>query len=190
MSSMPDAGSRLVTVEAFLNRDDPDDLRCELLQGRVVAMAPPSPLHGKLVARLAVVLQRQLQAPCAVVVEAGIRVQEPADTFFQADLAVSCTPFGREARFLPDPVVIVEVLSPASQSHDRGNKVAGYRFLPSVREILLLSSTAWHVEWWHRTVEGWLVMDWIGRDIRLLLESIGTGFTLAEIYQDMALEIG
>ncbi|MBF0179759.1 MAG: Uma2 family endonuclease [Magnetococcales bacterium] len=177
-----------MTTEAFLRWEGSGDTRYELVRGRVVAMAPPTPVHGKLVARFVAAILRRLRPPCDLVVEAGIRLEERSGSFYQADLAVSCTGFGQSDRYLPDPLLIVEILSPSTQTHDRGNKVADYRTLPSVREIVLVSSTAVHVELWRRTDEGWRVMDLIGRDTRLGLESVDAEVTLAELYAGIGME--
>jgi len=171
-----------MTVEEFLNWNDNTDTRYELVNGEIMAMSPPVPFHGLIAANLTVVLRQQLQPPCRVILEAGIR-SERDDLYYQADLAVGCTPLTAKDRHVPDPMVIVEVLSPSTQSHDRGVKVADYRTIPSVREIVLVSSTVVHVELWRRTLEGWMVLDLIGRDTRFTLESLGVELTLAAIYE-------
>ncbi|MEO5330844.1 MAG: Uma2 family endonuclease [Magnetococcus sp. YQC-5] len=182
MSGLQQTEIPCMTVEEFLQWESDTDIRHELINGHIIAMAPPSLVHGKILAKLTVAIQRQLPPPCYVIVEAGIRLADQANSFYQADLAVSCASFELEDRCLPEPVMIVEILSPSTQSHDRGNKVSAYRTLSSVREILLVSSTHVHMELWRRTPDGWLVMDLIGRDTRLVLESIGVELTLAEIY--------
>jgi hypothetical protein len=67
-----------------------------------------------------------------------------------------------------DPVVVVEVLSPSTGQVDRWRKVADYRTLPSIQEILVVFSDERRVEVQRRTADGWRVDDLIGRaDIRL-----------------------
>jgi Uma2 family endonuclease len=41
-----------------------------------------------------------------------------------------------------EPVLLVEVLSPSTASYDRGNTFAGYRTLPSLREVLFVDPEA------------------------------------------------
>ena len=53
---------------------------------------------------------------------------EDGGAFFYPDLLVSCHPQDLTAlRFVQHPTVIVEVLSPATESYDRGAKFAQYR---------------------------------------------------------------
>ena len=64
---------------------------------------------------------------------------------------------------LAEPVLIVEVLSPSTELIDRLRKLADYRTLPSVREILVVYPNERRVELLRRTADGWRVEDLIGR---------------------------
>ena len=108
-----------MSLAEFLDWDDGTDVRYELIDGRVVAMAPPVARHGALTAQLARLIGNGLAPPCRVYVEAGIVTSETTDTYLQADLAVSCRPLAEQARWVADPVLIVEVESPGTARHDR-----------------------------------------------------------------------
>ncbi len=73
-------------------------------------------------------------------------------TYYQADLLVTCAPPERGRTYPVDPVPIVEVLSPSTADHDGGRKVEDYSRLPSVEEILLVSSEERRVRPWRRDV--------------------------------------
>ncbi len=54
------------------------------------------------------------------------------------DLTVACSEeTGSQA---PDPTVILEVLSPATEKRDRGAKLTIYKTLPSLMEYVLIGS--------------------------------------------------
>ena len=93
-----------------------------------------------------------------------------ADTYLQADLAVSCRPLDQQGRDVAEPVLVVEVESPGTVRHDRGVKVDRYRELPSVREILLVANAERRVQLWRRESGRWSVEDVIG-DAVLRLDS-------------------
>jgi Uma2 family endonuclease len=179
MATRPD-DLRLLLAE-FLDWDDGTDTCYELLDGQVVEMAPPSPRHSVLTGRLARLIGAGLRPPCEVFVEAGIVTPDRPDTYFQAYLAVSCRPPGQHERDVAEPVLVVEVESPATVRHDRGLKVDRYRELPSVRETLLVASQERRVQLWRREGERWSVEDVIG-DARLELESCGLAIPLADLY--------
>jgi Uma2 family endonuclease len=179
MATQP-ADLRMSLVE-FRDWDDGTDTRYELIDGRVVAMAPASPRHSAMTGRLARMIGNALKAPCEVFVEAGIVTPSRADTYLQADLAVSCRPLDQQDRDVAEPVLVVEVESPGTVRHDRGVKVDRYRELPSVQEILLVASAERRVQLWRREAGRWSVEDVIG-DAVLRLESCALEIPLADLY--------
>jgi Uma2 family endonuclease len=78
------------------------------------------------------------------------------------------------------------VLSPTTAAHDRGVKLADYRRLASVEQILLIASEDRHIEVWRRAEDGWKVQDLIG-DAALQLALDGRPLPLAAIYDAVAL---
>jgi Uma2 family endonuclease len=157
-----------MTLAEFLEWDDGTDRRYQLFDGVPVMMAPAIEAHGELAAALTMEIGTRLKRPCRVISEAGITVPDRRDTYYIADLAVTCVPRESGRRMLAEPVLIVEVLSPSTSHIDRWRKVADYRTLPSVQEIVVVSSDERRVEVQRRTSDGWRVEDLIGQaSIRL-----------------------
>jgi Uma2 family endonuclease len=174
-----------MSLAAFLGWDDGTDTRYELIDGRPVAMAPTIEAHGTIVANIAAAIRPRLKPPCRVVVEAGIIPPDRDSTWYQADLVVTCAPAERGARVVAAPTLIVEVLSPSTIAHDRGVKLADYRRIAAVEQILLVASEDRHIEVWRRAVDGWNVQDLIGvATIPLALG--GAPLPLATIYDGVA----
>lgn len=178
---MAEPAERRWTIEEFLTWDDGTDRRYELVDGQIMAMAPPSEAHGTIDANLTIRIGSQLQAPCRVVGEAGVVPADRNDTYYQADLLVTCAPPERGRPHPPDPLLIIEVLSPSTAVHDRGRKVEDYSRLPSVKEILLVSSEERCVRYWRRDGRRWIVEDLIG-EAELRLEIVPDPIPLAAIY--------
>ena len=170
-----------MTLAEFLDWDDGTDARYELIDGRVLAMAPPSPRHSAIAGRLARLIGAGLRPPCEVFIEAGIVTPDRPDSYLRADLAVSCRPLNQQERDVADPILIVEVESPGTVRHDRGVKIDRYRALPSVQEILLVATQERRVQLWRRQGERWSVEDVIG-DARLGIESCALEIPLANLY--------
>jgi Uma2 family endonuclease len=157
-----------MTLAAFLEWDDGTDRRYQLLDGVPVMMAPAAEAHGELAAALAGEIRSRVKRPCRVISEAGITVEGRSDTYYVADLAVTCAPREPGRRMVAEPVLIVEVLSPSTSHIDRWRRVADYRTLPSVQEIVVVSSDERRVELQRRISDGWRVEDLIGQaSIRL-----------------------
>jgi Uma2 family endonuclease len=149
-----------VTVEAFLAWHDGTDTRRELLDGRIVAMAAPSPDHGTITGNIAGLLYSGPRPPCrATTVEWGVPRGERI--YWQADVAVvrrSWVP-GEPP---PVPSALVEIVSPDSADHDHG-KAGGCREIEGVRPILPVHGDRRRIERWLREGERWIVTDHIGR---------------------------
>lgn len=179
---MAEAAEKRWTVEEFLDWDDGTDRRHELVDGRIVAMAPPSEAHATIVINLATAIRSQLRPPCRVLGEFGVRLAERDDSFYQFDLAVTCAPADAARRYVAEPELIVEVLSPSTQLHDRGRKLDDYRQLRSVKEILLVASEQRRIQHWRRDGARWIVEDLIG-DADLRLAAVADPIPLAAVYE-------
>jgi Uma2 family endonuclease len=131
-------------------------------------------------------LRPSVKRPCYLASEVGITLADRDDTYYQADVAVSCTPTPAAEQHLVDPVLIVEVLSPSTASHDRTRQLLDYRRIASVQEIVLVSSQERRVEFWRRKGEKWEVEDPIGEAV-LRLASIDADVPLAAIYEGVDL---
>jgi Uma2 family endonuclease len=173
-----------MTLAEFLEWDDGTDRRYELLDGMPVMMAPTLEVHGELAVALGAEIRARLKPPCRVLSEAGIVIPERANTYYVADLAVTCAPREPGRRMVIEPVLIVEVLSPSTSQVDRWRKVADYRTLPSVREILVLFSDERRVEVQRRTPDGWRVEDLIGQ-AEIPLSCCDTQAPLDAVYRDL-----
>jgi Uma2 family endonuclease len=179
-----------LSLAEFLDWDSGDDRRYELVDGVPVAMAPPSAAHSILMANLGHRLAGVLESrpPCTVRAEVGIVPRDRPDTCHQADLAVTCRPHEAGERLTPEPLVVVEVLSPSTEDNDRKVKLPDYRGLPSVAEVVLLDSQRMYCEVHRRLDEGrWLVDLLREPEAVLHLESIGFAQPLAVLYANVAL---
>jgi Uma2 family endonuclease len=173
-----------MTLAAFLEWDDGSDRRYQLVDGVLLMMAPTTEAHGELAAALAGEIRSRLKRPCRVISEAGITVEGRSDTYYIADLAVTCVPRERGRRIVVDPVLIADVLSPSMPEVDRWRRVAHYRTLPSLQQILLVfSDQCWGVLR-RRTADGWRVEDLIGQ-ASIRLEVCDTPIPLDALYRDL-----
>ena len=181
---MGEAAERLWTVEAFLARGEQPRVREELVAGRIVAMAPPRPVHGVIVQNAAFEIRRRLRPPCRLVGEAAVRIDDT--TLFGADLAVTCGRFEPMVETV-DPVLVVEVLSPSTRDFDLGRKANAYSELPSCREIWLIDSERRWVRVWRRLAEGWSVSLPMRGSGRFESAVLGDGIELDALYEESGL---
>lgn len=115
--------------------------RFERIGGRVVAMSPER--FGHVRAKTAVwAALRDAIAAAGVDCEAvgdGVTISVDADTDYEPDVSVNCgEAAGDEAIVAPNPVVVVEVVSPSSKTVDTGAKFMDYFRVTSIRHYLVL----------------------------------------------------
>jgi len=178
-----------MTLTEFLDWDDGTDTRYELLDGEVVAMAPPLPAHAIILPNLVRALGASVRPPCVMLSGAGAGVARPErpERYFQPDLLVTCAPIASGSRYIEQPRLMVEVLSPSTRRYDRDVKLDGYRSISTVEEILLVWSEERRAQLWRRDGERWIVEDLIG-EAELRLASLESSIGLGAIYQNVPLE--
>ena len=163
------------------------DGRWQLVDGEPRAMAPANATHGIIQARLAFLVTRHLETQagsCVVVTEPAIQPRVRARSNMRVpDLAVTCSPVEAGQIALPDPLLVVEILSPTNES-DTWENVWTYVSIPSVQEVLVLRSASIAADLLRRRTDG----TWpdepiqIGRGEMLHLECIGLTCPLADLY--------
>jgi Uma2 family endonuclease len=183
--AMADAAIRAMTLEEFLHWDDGTDTRYELIGGFPVAMAPAAEGHGELAAALARHLENALvrRRPCRARIEAGIVHPERADSFFIADVGVTRADRDPTRRYIPEPILLVEILSPSTERHDRRIKVPAYQRIASVQEILLIDSESRYAELHRRQGEQWIIQLVIGVAGIIPLASVGIEISMSDLYE-------
>lgn len=138
----------------YLAWEEQQELRYEYLDGRVyprndiLGMTGGTLPHNDIALNLYTALRPFLRRRGCRVNVADVKVCiQDGGAFFYPDLLVSCHSQDLTAlKFVQHPTVIVEVLSPATESYDRGAKFAQYRRLDSLREYVLISSDRINVE--------------------------------------------
>jgi Uma2 family endonuclease len=178
--------SRHMTVSEFLDWDSGDwsGAIWQLRDGEPEMMAPASEAHGAIQARLSQLIGVHLDArgsQCRVIVTPGVipRVRS-AENCLVPDLAVTCAP-PSGGRTLPEPVIVIEILSPSNETQTRAN-IWGYTTIPSVIEIVVLHTSVAMAEVLRRGPDG----NWPAQP-ELRLDSIGFEAPLRAAYQTSGL---
>ena len=160
----------------------------QLVDGEVRPVSPASAAYGAIQANLAFLLKTAFRAaglPLRVVTEAAIIPALNAGTNVRVpDLAVTAARLERTQQELPEPLLIIEILSPGNQDDTRDN-VRAYATLPSVQEMVVLYSTRLCAEVHRRDAKGaWLPNpETVAANGRLRLPSVCLDVPLAEAYE-------
>lgn len=184
------------TVEEYLTLERESEERHEYLDGLIYAMAGESTQHGDISVNLVRDVSTQLKGtPCRVWTKDSKVLSGPAikasrstkGLFSYPDLVVVCG----EPRFLDEhqdvllnPAVIIEVLSPATEGFDRGDKFRRYRTqIPSLTDYVLVSQAFPLIEHFRRQAnDEWVLSAASDIESNLQIASIDCTHHLSEVY--------
>lgn len=180
------------TEDEYIELERRAEIKSELINGEIFAMAGAKPRHNALAANVtaALVVRLRARGSSCLVFTSDQRVRSEAtgmNTY--ADVSVACGPqfHAKHRDTLINPTVIVEVLSKSTEGYDRGAKFAHYRTIPGFTEYVLVSQRGRQIEHFRRLESGqWLLTLLEGDDAVLELPSLGCEIPLAEIYAQTA----
>ena len=117
--------------------------RFELVSGEVIAMSPERVAHARMKGRIWEELTRSIAQkglPCEALPD-GLTVRIDETTAYEPDALVHCSEsLSPNAVEVPEPIVVVEVLSPSTRGRDSGAKLEDYFRLASVVHYLLVKT--------------------------------------------------
>ena len=94
----------------------------------------------------------------------------------------TCAPIEPGRQAISDPFLIVEILSPSTERHDRRVKLPAYRQIETVQEILLVASDERYAELHRRAGAQWFTEIIRGKEGELRLSSAGVEILMPELY--------
>jgi Uma2 family endonuclease len=146
------------TFAQYLEQERTSDVKHAFFDGEIFAMERSSIEHGRLTARLTGALFSQSRSRPCEGFSSAVRVRVLATGFATyPDISVVCDRLERDpedANTIANPILLVEVLSEATEAHDRGEKFAQYRRIPSLQEYVLVSQDEPRVEVFRRNADG------------------------------------
>jgi Uma2 family endonuclease len=115
--------------------------RYELVDGKIVAMAPELARHNLVKLAVAIALRDAVRAaglPCTVFTD-GIGIAINDHTVREPDASVQCgVSVDLDEMIIKAAVIVVEVASPSSERHDTHAKLIEYFSVPSIRHYLIV----------------------------------------------------
>jgi Uma2 family endonuclease len=176
------AGTRPWTVDEFLAWEREQEGCYEYVDGVTRMKVGDTLDHNVIAGNLIDRLRSQLGGTSCRVFALRVKVVTEGAIMYP-DVVVTCTPGSGRSDIVPEPKVVVEVLSRSSQGFDRGAKLAAYQQIPSLRQYLLIAQDEIAVSLYQRDDGGWRERIVKEPEARLDFAVGGAGMTLAEIYQ-------
>jgi Uma2 family endonuclease len=180
----------LMTVEEYFAWEETQEERHEYWDGEVVAMAGTTKNHHRIARNFSNRLNDSFGDSRCEAFAGDLRVRvEPRRKYFYPDVVVSCDDREDEELYVNYPCLIVEVLSPTTESIDRGIKFAKYQQILSLKEYVLVQVLQPGVEVYQRTDRGKWIYSSYGMDDRILLELVNVEVAVADLYRQVKFEL-
>lgn len=168
-------------IADFIEWENQQGARHELLNGEVVAMTGGTVAHAGLIVSLSARLFVHLQGTPCRVFASDLKVQA-AENVFYPDVVVSCDAQENDGVLCQNPKLIIEVLSSSTSRRDRHEKRLAYQRIASLEEYVLVSQEAKHVEVYRRE-DQWQASVFIGGVLEL--QSVNFVLAIDELYSSL-----
>lgn len=190
MSALP---KLFISAADFLEGERSSKIKHEYFAGEVFAMAGASERHNLIAGNTFASLHAQLRRRTCNVYPSDMRIKiSQTGLYTYPDIAVVCGAAQFEDDTLLNPTLIVEVLSPSTESYDRGRKFQHYRTLESLTDYLLVAQDGVHIEHFTRQADNrWVLTEVDQIDALLSLPTIACDLALADVYEKVVgMDIG
>lgn len=177
MLAVKDTG--LISPEDYLKGEPLSEVKHELIDGHVYAMAGASANHERISVNVLRKFGNHLEnTPCEPFgSDMKVRV---GSNFFYPDATVDCHFDDSEPYFTETPIIIVEVLSRSTRRTDETVKLMSYINIPTLQEYVLIQQDFADIQVIRRS-EGWLPKHYFLGD-EITFESIGLTLPVEDIY--------
>ncbi|MBS1788188.1 MAG: Uma2 family endonuclease [Acidobacteria bacterium] len=176
------------TPEEYLAFERSSETKHEFLNGQIYAMAGASPIHNQICFNATAELGIQIKGTTCVGYTSDQKIRtDLMDLFSYPDLTVVCGEpifHDQQQDVILNPTVVIEVLSPRTESYDRGIKLERYQNISSLTDYILIYQDRPCVEHYVRQKgkRQWLFTIETDLSAEIEIASIKCKLKLADIY--------
>ncbi len=183
-----------LTPEEYLAFERKATTKHEYVNGHIIAMSGASFAHNFITTNVATHLSVQLMDSECRVATSDMRVKAiQTESYFYPDVVVVCgDPRAEDDTFdtLLNPTLIVEILSPSTETYDKGEKFEHYQQIASLKDYILISQDKVHVEHYCRQGTEWLQTEFVELEDVLSLHAIDCKLRLQDVYRRVEVASG
>ena len=168
-----------INEEEYLQGELSSEVKHELIDGRVYAMAGASANHERIAINILRKFGNNLEnSPCEPF-SSDMKVKAGSN-FFYPDVIVDCNFDESQPYYTETPVIIVEVLAKSTRKTDETIKRVAYLNIPGLQEYVIIEQDIVDIEVVRRS-EGWQPKHYFLGD-EITFESIDLTLSVEEIY--------
>ena len=189
---MPNTAKRTpLSYDEFLALERASTSKHEFAGGEVFAMSGAKRAHNVATANVSRLFGNALRERPCVVFSPDMRIRTADDVATYPDVTVVCGDLefsDAEEDELRNPTVIVEVLSDSTEAYDRGDKLAHYQTIPSLRDVLFVATNVARIDHYARHEDGsWLRRSYVrGETARVV--SVDVALAVNDVYEKVFLD--
>ncbi len=175
----------LFTVEEYLAFEADSEFKHEFIDGIIYDMTGGTFYHSRIKVNITVEFEIQLRNSDYAVCNSDMCVKVDESRYVYPDVSVvrGQPQLEDNDTTLLNPILAVEVTSPASLDYDRVEKRAFYSAIASLRAYLVVDQHRVHVELFTRCEDGWLWQTFDSMEDIARLQDLGCDLALAAIYR-------
>ena len=184
---------KFYSEEEYWAFEETSPVKHEYYDGEIFAMAGGTEGHSLISGNVYAGIHRQMRGkPCRVYnSDLRIKVERSRRKFnTYPDISIACPPLRFEPKrsgikdTLLNPRVLIEVLSPSTEKHDRTTKFDEFKLIESLTDYILIEQNQIRVEHYHRTQNDlWTVQVYAERSDVFALSELKLTLVLEEIYE-------
>jgi Uma2 family endonuclease len=176
-----------MTVEEYFLLDEQDvNARYEYIDGQIRMLAGGTPNHSQIGANFVAMLYFALEGKGCRVFNSDVYLRLSESQYFHPDVLVSCDQRDRyQKKVIQHPRIVVEVLSPGTESYDRRQKFICYQAFSSLQEYLLVDAEQQWIELFRRESNNLWSYHVFGPEDEIELMSIEAHFPMSSVYRDV-----
>ncbi len=183
--------SKVYTFDEYLRREEKTLEKHEFYNGQIIKVMGGTDVHSAISANLIAALKwavRPLLSRKFLVYDSNLKVRiEASDIGVYPDALVICEQpefWNNRRDIVTNPLLIVEVLSPSTQSYDRLGKFELYKQIPSFQEYVLVSTDGCSVETrFQEEPDLWRIKKYTSPNDTIALRSLGTTISMVDVYE-------
>ena len=178
---------RHYTIDDYFMVEEMSEVKHEYCNGEIFAMGGAFLQHNEIAANVLSEFRMRLRGANCGVYGSDLRVQTPSGLYTYPDISVICG----DVQLVPDrsdtamnPVILIEVLSEATQEYDRGDKFVLYKSIATLRHYILISQTEILVDHFERTAaDEWECHQLRNRSHSIKISEPALAISLSDIFR-------
>jgi Uma2 family endonuclease len=187
------SASKMVTLDAYFQAETKSPTKNEYHNGIIIPMAGAKLKHNRLAGRTLQQLENFVEANDLPFIvsnsDTKIRIEAVNKVVYPDSVVLCDVPqyFNNRQDTILNPLIVVEVLSDGTDSHDRTTKFELYRTIPSFQEYVLVYQDKMQVVVWTKQPNGtWILQDYMGSAAMATIHSLpGFQFSLERLYRKL-----